>query len=230
MAYGSPGIPMIAPPNVNIPAVPFQMPSQLFRYGEQALWSTQRFNASAGAVSVASSSYRLFSTAIGNSGQGFNPMSIAETPLKEGGRIPAGVAFDVFGIACHIYFGTSSAFNTPADSTTLISNLVNVQNNAVLAWNFLQTSVEISPIVMIGAGGGAFGSVSQNAAGSNTGAMNNGAGAVWLYRKHAVALPGQQTFALVLSFGNYAAAVTSGVDMAVRISLLGYYKNLIEIG
>jgi hypothetical protein len=83
---------------------------------------------------------------------------------------------------------------------------------------------------MIGAGGGAFGAVSQNAAGANTGAMNNGAGAVWMYRKHAVALPGNSTFAILLRLGQRAAAVGANFSVGVKVSLLGYYKNVIEIG
>ena len=231
--YGTPGIPMVAPPNVGIPPVPFKQPTNLFRYGEQAIWSTQGF--SAGDV-LASSSFRLFSTPIGQTGQGFAPLSIAETSLKEGGRIPAGVAFDTFGISCHIYHGdvpvapATPDYNVPTDTAALIGNLVNVQNSGVLAWDFLQTTVDISPIHMIGAGGGAFGAVSQNAAGANSGNMNNGAGTVWMYRKHAVALPGQSTFSLLLRFGNYAAPVAAGASLAVKVSLLGYYKNVIEIG
>lgn len=233
--YGTPGVPMVAPPNVGIPPVPFRQPTQLFRYGEQSIWSTQFFDASGGALAVASSSYRLFATPIGQNGQGFSPMSISETSLKEGGRIPAGVAFDCFGISCHIYAGTDAAmpsttFGTPTDTQTLIGNLVNVQNSGVLAWDFLQTTVDISPIHMIGAGGGAFGAVSQNAAATNSGNMNNGAGTVWMYRKHAVALPGQSTFSLLLRFGNYAAPIANNTTLAVKVSLLGYYKNVIEIG
>jgi hypothetical protein len=160
-------------------------------------------------------------------------MSISETSLKEGGRIPAGVSFDVFGLTCHIYHGTTGATPTldqPTDDDETIENLINIQNNGVLSWDFLQTTVEISPVHMIGAGGGAFGSVSQNAAGSNTGNMNNGAATAWLYRKHAVALPGQSTFALLLRFGNYAALIGANKSVAVKVSLLGYYKNIIEIG
>ena len=83
---------------------------------------------------------------------------------------------------------------------------------------------------MIGAGGGAFGSVSQNAAGANVGHMNNGAGTVWMYRKHAVALPGNSVFSLLLRFGGRAAAMDANFGVAVKVSLLGYYKNVIEIG
>lgn len=228
MSYGSPGIPLIAPPNQGIPPVPFKQPTQLFRYGEQAIWSTQGFVAGA---TVANTSNRVFSTPIGQQGQGFTTsLTIAETSLKEGGRIPAGVAFDVFGLSCHVYQGTSLAsLAQPVNDTASITNLVNVLNNSVLSWDFTQTTVDISPVHMIGAGGGAFGSVSQNAAGANTGNMSNGAGTVWMYRQHAVALPGTTTFAILLRFGGSAPALATYAT-GVKISLLGYYRNVIEIG
>ena len=240
MSYGSPGMYVSGAPSAGIPPVPFQQPTNLFRYGEQSIWSTQFFDASAGALAVASQSFRLFSTPIGQTGQGFTPMSISETSLKEGGRIPAGVSFDVFGISCHIYAGDDAAmpdtnFGTPTDTQALIGNLVNVQNNAVLSWDFLQTTVEISPVHMIGAGGGAFGAVAAStgtgtATDLQAGNFQNGAGTVWLYRKHAVALPGQSTFSLLLRFGNYAAPIANNSTLAVKVSLLGYYKSVIEVG
>lgn len=231
--YGAPGIPLIAPPNEGIPPVPFKQPTNLFRYGEQAIWSTQFFAAGA---ALANNTSRMFTTPLGQQGQGFAAaLTLSETSLKEGGRIPAGVAFDVFGISCHIYHGVTDANNvstlaTPTDNDETIGNLLNVQNNGVLSWDFTQTTVDISPIHMVGAGGGAFGSVSQNAAGSNSGNMNNGAGAVWMYRKHAVALPGSSTFSILLRLGSRAAAVGANFDLAAKISLLGYYKSVIEIG
>jgi hypothetical protein len=229
--YGSPGMPLIQPPSEGIPPVPFNLPKNLFRYGEQAIWSTQRFPA---AAALANTTNRLFTTPLGQQGQGFAAaLTLAETSLKEGGRIPAGVAYDVFGLSCHIYQGTAGVTETfalPADTAATIGNLVNIINNFVLSWDFTQTTVDISPVHMVGAGGGVFGAVSQNAAGANTGNMNNGAGSVWMYRKHAVALPGNSTFAILLRGGSRAAAVSAGVDVAVKISLLGMYKNIIEIG
>jgi hypothetical protein len=49
-----------------------------------------------------------------------------------------------------------------------------------------------------------------------------------MYRKHPVALPGNSTFAILLRFGSRAANLVN--IMAVRITLMGYYKNVIEIG
>ena len=62
--------------------------------------------------------------------------------------------------------------------------------------------------------------------------MNNGNGQIWMYRKHPVALPGNTTFSVELVFGNRAPAAWNAVgqDMVARVVLLGYYKNIIEIG
>ena len=231
MSYGSPGFAMTHGAPVGITNVPFEPPKELFRYGEQALWSTQLFAANS---AIAGNSYRLFSTGLGQAGQGFAQLSEAETSLREGGRIPAGQAFDVFGIACHIYMGvtvgTVLTLATPTDTAALIGNLLNLQNNTVLQWSFLNTIIDVSPTVMVGAGGGAFGSVSQNAAGSNLGHMNNGAGQLWLYRAAAVALPGQTVFNMVIKAGQYAAAISAGNSVAARISLIGNYQTAMVVG
>ena len=84
-------------------------------------------------------------------------------------------------------------------------------------------------MLLAGAGGGAFGAVSQNAAAANSGHMNNGNGNIWMYQKHPVALPGQTTFAIQLRVGNRAQNVANN-SVSLRVVLLGYYKNVIEIG
>jgi hypothetical protein len=81
-----------------IPSVPFQTPTNLFRFGEQSIWSTALLP-----TVIANTQTRIFSTANGQVGQGFAlALSIAETNLKEGGKTPAGVAYDVFGVASEI--------------------------------------------------------------------------------------------------------------------------------
>jgi len=232
MSYGSPGLIMSPGLPGGITNVPFEPPKELFRYGEQALWSTQLFAANS---TVAGNSYRLFSTGLGQAGQGFAQLSEAETSLREGGRIPAGQAFDVFGISCHIYMGVTSGagvltLSTPTDTSPLIGNLLNLQNNSVLQWSFLNTVIDVAPTALVGAGGGAFGSVSQNAAGSNLGHLNNGAGQLWLYRAAAVALPGQTVFNMVIKFGAYASVITAANSVAARISLVGNYKTAMVVG
>jgi hypothetical protein len=118
------------------------------------------------------------------------------------------------------------SFNTGAQADAL----TNIVNNGALSYDFTQTKVNICPVMLAGAGGGVFGAVSQNAAGANSGALNNGNGGIWAYRKHPVALPGSTTFSVLLEFGTGASAVPSGLDIAVRIVLLGFYRSVIEIG
>ena len=219
------------PNNSFVPPVPFEQPKNLFRFGEQSLWSTQLL---ASGTVLDNSTQRLFSTALGGTGGGFtNPLSVTETNIKEGGRIPSGAAYDVFGIACQVMVSDNTAdtgdFDTPIDSTALIGDLLRVIQGGVLAWDFLQTQIYICPVMMAGAGGGAFGAVATGNA-VNSGHMNNGNGQIWMYRKHPTALPGASTFNVLLQFGSRVGAVGAANSIAVRVALLGYYKNVIEIG
>tara|TARA_B100000900_G_scaffold395086_1_gene393134 strand:+ start:163 stop:846 length:684 start_codon:yes stop_codon:yes gene_type:complete len=212
--------------------VPFEQPKSLFRFGEISIWSSFMFT---GATNPASSVNRLFSVARGSSGQGFtNALSIAETSLKEAGRVPSGVAYDVYGVACQIEkcaSGGDTTVGVPIDTAAEITDLLNIQSNGVLSWDFTQTNIEICPVSLAGAGGGAFGAVALDGGGAaaQSGHLNNGNGQVWMYRKHPVALPGNTTFAINLSFGSRASAFASD-NVVVRVVLLGYYKNIIEIG
>ena len=219
------------PNNSFVPAVPFEQPTNIFRFGEQAIWSTQLL---AHNQVLDNSTERLFSTAIGGTGGGFtNPLSISETNIKEGGRVPSGAAYDVFGVATQVLCSDLTAdtgdFDTPIDSQALVGDLLRIIQNGVIIWDFLQTQVNICPVMMAGAGGGAFGSVSTGNA-ADVGHMNNGNGNIWMYRKHPVSLAGSSTFNVLLQFGSRAGAISGTNSFAVRVALLGYYKNVIEIG
>jgi hypothetical protein len=54
-----------------------------------------------------------------------------------------------------------------------------------------------------------------------------------MYRKHPVALPGNSTFSMLIRFGSRAPALApksqSNGSVIVRVVLLGYYKNVVEI-
>lgn len=217
-----------------IPQMPLDAPKQLFRYGEQSIWSSQ-FHA--GASAIVNGTFRLFTTPQGQQGQGYAAgLSIAETNLKEGGRIPNGVAYDVFGIALQpAHFnaaGDTQTAGQPVDNDVAIGDLTNILANGVATWDFTQTTVDVCPLTLIGAGGGVFGALAAATTAVATtiqvGNMNNGAGSVWLYRKYPIALPGNTTFAMLLRYGSRAPAI--GVNaLELRFVLLGYYKNLIEI-
>ena len=232
--------PLVSPGAGPIPGVPQHQPSNLFRFGEITLYSTHAFGAQAGAA-LANTSNRLFATPLGQTGQGFpTGMTVTETNLKEAGRIPSGQAYDVFGVAGQV-MGWDQAnddldvpFNADglagAATLGLVADLQNVINNAILLWDFTQTQVFICPLMLAGAGGGAFGAVSQNAAGANSGSMGNGNGGIWMYRRHPVALPGNSTFAVLVQFGSRASGLGAAIGLAVRVVLLGYYKSVIELG
>jgi hypothetical protein len=228
------GAPLVSPDAGPMPGVPLQQPQNLFRFGEISIWSSQMHQAG---TQLQSGTFRLFSTPLGNQGQGFvNSMSITETNLKEGGRVPSGVAYDVFGVAAQVLDSTGTAdsgtLSNPIVAPGVVGDLINIINNGVLSWDFTQTQVDICPVMLAGAGGGAFGAVATADTGTpvTTGSLQNGNGGVWMYRKHPVALPGQSTFAIVLRYGSRAANVSAANSVVVRVVLMGYYKNIIEIG
>jgi hypothetical protein len=229
MSYGVPAVATVSPGAGPIPQVAFQQPTNLFRFGEQTIWSTQLYQAGA----IANTTNRIFTTPQGQQGQGFAAaLSIAETNLKEGGRVPAGIAYDVFGLATEVSLASAADdtgnLDVAIDTAAEISSLLNVIHNVILQWDFTQTQIDICPVLLAGAGGGAFGAVGTGNA-ADVGHMNNGNGNIWMYQKHPVALPGQTTFAVQLRCGSRAAAVANN-SVAVRVVLLGYYKNVIEIG
>lgn len=218
------------------PPVSFDLPKNVYRFGEQTLWST--FFIAEGAA-VANGVNRVFTTPLGQTGQGFAAgLTIAETNLKEGGRIPSGIAFDAFGISVSVATsalpGDTGAIATPIDTAGRIANLNNVITNSVLTWDFTQTQVDVCPTNLAGAGGGVFGALAATSAAAGVtqqiGSMQNGNGAVWLYRKHPVALPGNSTFSMLVRFGSRAPLIDAASgSVAVRVVLLGYYKNVIEV-
>ena len=220
-----------------IPSVPFQTPTNLFRFGEQSIWSTAFLPGTP--TTIANTQTRIFSTANGQVGQGFAlALSIAETNLKEGGKTPAGVAYDVFGVASEIVSSlTGVVGDAPAqlaqaaNTAALVQDALNIQHNSVLSWDFTQTIIDICPVTLAGAGGGLYGALSTTQNNTAVGHMSNGNGNIWMYRKHPVALPGNTTFAMLLRYGSRTATLAANdFSLAVKVTLLGYYKNVIEIG
>ena len=209
-----------------VPSVPFQTPTNLFRFGEQSIWSTALLP-----LVIANTQTRIFSTANGQVGQGFAlALSIAETNLKEGGKTPAGVAYDVFGVAAEIVSTIAGTENLaqPANTAALVQDALNIQHNGVLSWDFTQTVIDICPVTLAGAGGGLFGALSTTANNTSVGHMSNGNGNIWMYRKHPVALPGNSAFGVLIRLGSRAPALSQVASL--RVTLLGFYKNIIEIG
>lgn len=229
MGYGqaAPGGPQQPPQTPDLP------PRAVFRYGEQAIWSTQGID---GTSALANQIFRLFSTGQNNNGQGYTvPLGISETNLRIPGQLPGNEAFDVYGLALGvIQYSTASASTLPngaglCNTDATIGNLVNIQNNCVVAWDFTKTQVQVAPVVLIGQGGGAFGAISTTQDATDRGQMNNGAGTYWLYNRYPVALPGTTVFNILLQFGQHAAVVGANA-IGIRVAMLGYYKSWIEVG
>jgi hypothetical protein len=151
-------------------------------------------------------------------------LSLPETNLKEGGRIPAQFAFDVEALAVQLYYFE----NFPMVG----ADLRNVLNHCVLAWDFTQTVIEIAPISLIGAGGGIFGDTAdtggvEGGLGGSRINLNNGNGQLWVYRRHPVLLPSNSTFALLLQWGTAATVIDGGNNasaMIARVVLLGRFQ------
>ena len=138
--YGMPGSPVFPPPGSGAVA-PMQIPKDVIRIGEQAIWSTQRY---ADATALANTIARVFSVALGSQGQGFgSSLSTAETSLKEAGRIPGAYAFDVYGIAVHVYALVGSTPNTAFP--VVGADMRNFQSNCTIRWDFIQSFIDVSP-------------------------------------------------------------------------------------
>ena len=215
MSYGIPGVPMLPPGGPSV-GVPLELPRDVVRVGEQALWSTQKLDA----VAQANQTYRLFSTPLGQSGQGFTTLTISETNIKEGGRIPAGLAFDTFGIASII---KASAALQPA-----LADVQNIYSHSCLSWDFLATIIDVAPVALVGAGGGIFGVAAGNPAANDLPVLNNGSGGLFVYRRHPIALPANSTFNILLRFGGEAGTLSQATNF--QVVLIGSYRQAVEIG
>jgi len=206
----------------------FRLPTNVKRYYEADLWSSYYFLN--GAV-LAGLTRDLFSTKQGGTGQGWpNPMSIAETNMAEAGRIASGLAYTVRQVAVEPLYDDSWA--------VVGADLRNLLNNCVPIWKFLNTTVEIATVSLIGQGGGIFGSTADTGAveggsGGSRIALNNGAGSTWVYHELPVLLPANTSFSLQLSFGDSAIAVDGGINssnLVIRTHLVGVATSAVPEG
>ena len=235
MAYGIPGS-AVEGTGRGFPQVPMALPKSVVRVGQQSLWSSQSYNNTS---VLANTQDRIFVTPRGQGGQGFAAMTISETNLKESGRVPGGYAYDVFGIACYPY--VVDVIQAVPQPTPAVSypDIANTLANCVLAWDFLQTQIEIANVHLIGGGGGVFGAgrLGLNAgvaAAADQAALTNSNGAIWLYNQHPVMLPSNATFGILLNWGQFAhtpiAAGNSTSSFIIKVNLLGRFQTAIAVG
>jgi len=216
MSYGIPGVPLLPPGGPGISSVPMELPKDVVRVGEQSLWSSAQLAAGA----IANTTTRLFTTPIGQVGQGFAvALTLSETNLKEGSRIPAGLAYDTFGCAFIWYPVGANLMN--------VLDAQNIYNHGILSWDFLQTVIDVAPVSLVGAGGGIYGLSVDTGGVATQATINNGAGGLWVYRRHPVSLPANSTFNMLLRFGTGAQNLNNATN--VKVALIGAYRQAVEI-
>lgn len=227
--WGMPGTPFINRPagGGGVPAASLQPQQDLVRLYEKGLWSTQRY---ADAAAVAGTESRLYTTQKGQVGQGFGAaLSIAETNMRESGRIQQNEAFDVYAISALVYYLDNSG--------VVYADLANILHHSTLIWDFSTTTLEIAPLHLIGAGGGPMGATADTGGAEGTPGsrivLNNGNGNVWLYQEIPIILNAGTTFALVHQWGSSAAVIDGGTlnsALALKTTLLGRFQSAITSG
>lgn len=201
----------------------FSVPTGIQRLAEQGLWSTLRFAAGS---NVAGFPGRLFSTGLTNTGSGFaNPLSISETNMVVGSFVPGGETYDVNAIAAEVY-GATNVAPLPADLRLL-------QRVGILQWEFSsQTTIAISPLSMVGSGGGIFGATADT--GTPVTFVNNGNGGLWFYNNVVVSLPATQSWAVLMNCGTAGLASGTAINITaetqVRVTLFNQSRIAVPVG
>lgn len=190
---------------------------------------------------------RLFQIQRGAVGQGFTlALRTTETNLKEPSKVSNRSAYAIRGIAAQVLAGdraadaaafewsaTFSNINAAGTATSApIADLARIVQCGVLNWDFDQTSIQIAPLMLVGAGGGIYGAlstISDAAAPASVtgGAMNNGVGGFLRYSK-PVLLPQGQQFAIEINYGSRAGSISANNAAGVRICLIGQYAKEVE--
>jgi len=185
----------------------------------------------ANAAPVATTDNRLFTTPIGQVGQGLAvAATISETNQLEASRIPTGQAFTVYAVAAEPRNQDTSA--------VVRADLANLQTFSVLRWLFLNTTIDIGPLNLIGQAGGISGSTAdtgavEGGAGGSRIALNSGFGQCWTYDTLAVLLPSSTTFSMAHVWGGGGLPIDGGLTAAnllLRVSLLGTTMTAVPTG
>lgn len=188
----------------SIPAV--ELP--IIRVGGGIVWSTQEYQPGS---ALANTAARMFTTPRGQIGQGHTTaLTFPETNLKEGGRLPGGIAFNVKQVyweAMHSDSAFARAFVA----------------NTAWAWDFIQTLVDGSPLT--------FDLVPQE-----TPEELRDTPADWpaVQVKGGmpvnVRLPSNRSFAIIAMTGKNVPAVPKwGSPLYFRFALIGDFVNTIEV-
>jgi len=240
MSYGSPGFILGGAGSAGGPGAvpPMQLPTVLRRAAEGALWSTWQYGTTG--ANLNRPDFTFFNTPKGSLGQGFNrSLAFPETNIMEQGRIPTGLSFNTRALAYQPYACIDASVATAANYPVTQTDLLNLLHQTAWQWDLFGSYVDISPTILIGAGGGTFGSTADTGGGygGNGGSqvsLNNGAGQVWIYQIQAIQLPAGQTFGLKQIPGPDVATVNvdsvPNVNLRGRVVMLGNYQQAVATG
>lgn len=199
----------------------FSVPTGIQRLYEFGLYSSCNIAAAVNLNSLAT--IRLFAYSVTQLGPGYAVVSsVSETNMVVGGFAPGGETYEVSAISAEI-FGA-------ANVAPLMGDVRAVMRLCVLLWEFgLNTVIPISPISMIGAGGGIFGFTADTA--TPVTQPNNGNGGLWAYQNVVVAIPATQPFAVQLQFGSsgQAAAIALTNATQIRVTLFNQARNAVPV-
>jgi hypothetical protein len=142
--------------------------------------------------------------------------------MQVGSIAPGNETYEVTSISLEVFGDTNVA--------VLMGDLRAVMRLGVLFWEFGSTTVmAISPIPMVGAGGGIFGFSADT--GTPVTAANNGNGGLWVYQNVVVAIPATQSFAVQCQFGtagqNGNVALTAATQ--IRCTLFNQARVAIPV-
>lgn len=199
----------------------FSVPTGIQRLYEFGLYSSARIIAATNLNSLAT--IRLFSYSVQSAGPGYAVVtSVSETNMIVGGFAPGGETYEVSAVSFEI-FGD-------ANVAPLMGDVRAIMRLGVLLWEFgLNTVIPISPIPMVGAGGGIFGFTADTA--TPVTQPNNGNGGLWMYQNVVVAIPATQPFAVQVQFGSagQAAAIALTNASQFRCTLFNQARNAVPV-
>ena len=203
-------------PNQGLFAVPLGV-QRLYEFG---LYSTVRFAAAVNMNGQQTS--RLFTYTQNTVASGFAVQaSVSETNQLVASQLPGGESYEVTAVSIEVFGDNNTA--------VLLGDLRAIMRLGVVFWEFTNTTLCISPIPMIGAGGGIFGFSAD--AGTPVTVGNNGNGGLWMYQNVVVAIPALQQFAVQCQWGTagQAAAISLTAATQLRCTLFNQARSAVAV-
>lgn len=198
----------------------FAIPSGVQRIAEQGLWSTTRFPAG---VAISNTTPRFYSVQLGAQGQGFAAagLSFSETNQQVANQAPGDETYEISSLASEIYGEAAVA--------PLIGDVRLFQRLGAWRWEFGSVLIDVSPLSMVGAGGGIFGFTADS--GTPVTAANNGPGTLWMYQSVVISVPSTQRFAMLLELGTagQVAGLAPTAECHVRMTAFNLARSAVPV-